>query len=236
MKKFFKMKLASTSPEQIQKLILGQVGLVNPLYGFYDVNDDDRAVSGFFWIRETVIVENELALNSPGQLLTIYKISRFAFSLRHIHEFDYLLTVESASRSVKPLVNILRDLTEENVFIGEIIISLADLVGRFESAGLRSLKITHAYALDHVISRTEKISFSIYSTENALNAANEILHKRDAINFERLKLEVFNDGELVKLDIKRNCSYSISELRPKVEKLLLDYILNFLRGSSSFLR
>ncbi|HBO2455764.1 hypothetical protein [Pseudomonas aeruginosa] len=225
MKKIFNIKVSECPPAELFEKLLHHVHHNSLDHGLYDLAREENTVSGFFWARETVIVSNELDLHTLGEPLTFYKVNKFAFTLQSIKKFEYLLIIDSSSRSIKPLLKLLQEATGTKVFISQIEISLTNLVTHLKSSSSTQITITHAYTSNQVISKSEKISFSIYSIENALTAAKKIMNG-STIRFDRIRMQTSSQGDILKIDIKSNCLYSISASNSEIEKLLLRYVLS----------
>lgn len=225
MKKLFNIKITELKPADLFEKLSRHAHLSLENHGLYDLTFEDNKISGFFWAREAVVVPNELDLHTLGEPLTFYKLNRFEFSLKHINKYEYLLTISSSSRSIKPLLKLLQETTDTKVFVSQIEISLTSLIHQIEKVSSAPIEITHAYASNQVLSKSEKITFSVYSTENAINAAQKTI-TGTTIKFDRIRLRTSHEGTILTLDIKSNCLYSISESSSEIEKILECYVLS----------
>ncbi len=224
MRKLFSIKIANLGLNNLHNKISNRPPDETLDYGTYDVELQDNVLSGYFWTREKIIILDELDIHASAEPVTIHKVNRFTFTLRRIKDFDYLLNIESSSKSIKPLIRHLQNITETKVYISQIEISLTDFVDHLEKENMPLLKATHAYATNQTISNSEKITFSIYSSENAITAAQTIINNKN-LKFDRIRLHTSNQGRSVTLDIKSNGLYSASEAKSDIEKEMIAYVL-----------
>ncbi|NVZ84257.1 hypothetical protein HX836_20795 [Pseudomonas yamanorum] len=193
-------------------------------HGIYDVAMTKQLLTGAFWLREEIIVLNELNIYESAEPVTFFKVNRCVFSLQSITKKELILSIDSSSKSIKPFLKWLEGAIQTTVFISQIKISLFDLSKHIEKSDNALVKITHSYSSNQTISKHEKISFSVYSNENAIIAAQRIISDV-SLEFERVKIESYQDGVPVVLDIKSNCLYSVSTPNSKLEKTLIDFVI-----------
>jgi hypothetical protein len=193
-------------------------------HGIYDIITTGKFLTGAFWIREKIVVFNELNIYESGEPVTFFKVSRCIFSIQSITKKSLLLTIDSSSKSIKPFLKNLEEAISSKIFISQIKISLLDLSKHIQDSDNSRVKITHSYSSNQTITRHDKISFSIYSNENAILSAQRLI-QGVPVEFERVKIESYQDGIPVILDIKSNCLYSISIPNSELEKSLVDFVI-----------
>lgn len=194
-------------------------------HGVYDIITAEKFLTGAFWIREEIVVLNELNIYESGEPVSFFKVSRCIFSIQSIKKKTLILTIDSSSKSIKPFLRSLEEAIQSKIFISQIKISLLDLSTYIQDSENSRVRITHSYSSNQTITQHDKISFSIYSNENAILSAQRLIHEAP-LEFERVKIESYQDGTPVILDIKSNCLYSISTPNSKLEKTLLDFVIN----------
>lgn len=195
-----------------------------PDYGLYDIITAGGILTGAFWIREEVTIFNEINIYERGEPVSFFKVSRCIFSIQSIKKKSLILTIDSSSKSIKPFLKCLENAIQLKIFISQIKISLLELSTHIQNSENSRVRITHSYSSNQTITRHDKISFSIYSDENAILSAKRLL--QDAtVEFERVKIESYQEGTPVLLDIKSNCLYSISTPNSKLEKSLIDFVI-----------
>ncbi|MEE4921994.1 hypothetical protein V2K23_21480 [Pseudomonas alliivorans] len=193
-------------------------------HGVYDIITTGNLLTGAFWIREEIIVLNELNIYESGEPVSFFKVSRCIFSIQSIKKKSLILTIDSSSKSIKPFLKSLEDAIQSKIFISQIKISLIELSTYIQNSENSRVRITHSYSSNQTITQHDKISFSIYSDENAILSAQRLV--QDApVEFERVKIESYQEGAPVILDIKSNCLYSISTPNSKLEKSLIDFVI-----------
>lgn len=224
MHKLFSLKIES-SPSEVTERLSKNKYFEGPTKGIYDLEITDNGISGFFWHREEVIVLNESDIHSSAEPITFFKVSRFLFKLRHISKKNHLLQIESSSKSVKPFLKTLQELTESKIFISQIDIELEKFSSKIIDLNLPLTTITHAYASNQTISASEKITFSLYSSSNAIEASQALL-KKESINFDRIRIQTSEHGKAIIIDIKSNCLYNISEPNSTIEKHFIDHVVS----------
>lgn len=224
MHKLFSLKIDATPNEIINQLNKNKY-FEAPTEGIYDLETTTDGASGFFWHREEVIVLNESDIHSSAEPITFFKVSRFLFKLRHISKKNFLLQIESSSRSVKPFIKTLQEITKSKIYISQINIDLEGLSKQITTLNLPLTTITHAYASNQTISASEKISFSLYSSDNAIAASRDLLQK-GSIEFDRIRLKTSEHGKVITLDIKSNCLYNISDPNSTIENIFIDYVIS----------
>lgn len=193
-------------------------------HGIYDIITTGKFLTGAFWIREKIVVFNELNIYESGEPITFFKVSTCIFSIQSITKKSLLLTIDSSSKSIKPFLKNLEEAISSKIFISQIKISLLDLSKYIQDSGNSRVRITHSYSSNQTITRHDKISFSIYSNENAILSAQRLI-PGVPVEFERVKIESYQDGTPVILDIKSNCLYSISIPNSELEKSLVDFVI-----------
>ncbi|UZS63705.1 hypothetical protein [Pseudomonas syringae] len=194
-------------------------------HGIYDIITAGKFLTGAFWLREEVVVLNEFNIYESGEPVTFFKVSRCIFSIQSIKNKSLILTIDSSSKSIKPFLKNLEEAIQSKIFISQIKISLLKLSTHIQNSENSRVRITHSYSSNQTITQHDKISFSIYSNENAILSAQRLIHDVP-LEFERVKIESYQDGTPVTLDIKSNCLYSISIPNSKLEKTLLDFVIN----------
>lgn len=224
MRKLFKIKISELGLEELFKKI-EQSQLDDSLeQGTYDIELNEQKISGLFWTREKVTILNELDIHASAEPITIYRLNRFLFTLQHVKNVEYLLNIESSSKSIKPLINHLQSLTGTGIFISNIDIDLFKLASHFLSSKLPLIKVIKSYASNQPISLSEKITFSLYSQDNAIISAQKLMQTKN-LKFDRIQIQSSSQGDPVTLDIKSNCLYNISHKNSKAEEVLISYIL-----------
>lgn len=224
MRKLFNIKISEFDlPALFRKINETKIG-ENSEHGTYDVELSDQKLKGSFWTREQIVILNETDIYTSAEPITITKVNRFTFSLQNIQKSEYLLNIESSSRSIKPLVKYLQDITEAKIFISQIEINLTELANYFQFSKIPLIKITNAYASNQTINNSEKITFSIYSQGNAITSAQTIIKKENLL-FDRVRIQASHQGQNIILDIKSNCLYSISAEKSEMENKLIAYVL-----------
>ena len=193
-------------------------------HGIYDIITTGKFLTGAFWTREKIVVFNELNIYESGEPITFFKVSTCIFSIQSITKKSLLLTIDSSSKSIKPFLKNLEEAISSKIFISQIKISLLDLSKYIQDSGNSRVRITHSYSSNQTITRHDKISFSIYSNENAILSAQRLI-PGVPVEFERVKIESYQDGIPVILDIKSNCLYSISIPNSELEKSLVDFVI-----------
>ena len=193
-------------------------------HGIYDIITTGKFLTGAFWTREKIVVFNELNIYESGEPITFFKVSTCIFSIQSITKKSLLLTIDSSSKSIKPFLKNLEEAISSKIFISQIKISLLDLSKHIQDSDNSRVKITHSYSSNQTITRHDKISFSIYSNENAILSAQRLI-PGVPVEFERVKIESYQDGTPVILDIKSNCLYSISIPNSELEKSLVDFVI-----------
>lgn len=224
MHKLFNLNFESESHEVVERLRKNN-NYEDSTKGLYDLNVKDGDVSGFFWYREEVVVLNEADIHSSAQTITFFKVSRFLFRLRHVSKRNYLLQIESSSKSIKPFLKALNEITQSKLFVSQIDVDLEKFSNKIISLNLPLTTITHAYASSQVISASDKITFYLYSSKNAIESSQELLGKKK-IRFDRIKLQSSESGRTVVLDIRSNCLYNVSEANSEIEKRFIDYVIS----------
>lgn len=224
MHKLFSLKI-DLSPSAIAGRLDENRYFEGPTKGIYDLEITDDGISGFFWHREEIVVLNESDIHSSAEPITFFKVSRFLFKLRHISKNKHLLQIESSSKSVKPFLKTLQELTASKIFISQVEVDLEKFAKRIISLDLPLTKITHAYASSQAISASEKITFSLYSFNDAISASQTLLKRGDVV-FDRIRIQTSELGNTILLDVKSNCLYSISAPNSIIEKHLIDYVIS----------
>lgn len=193
-------------------------------HGIYDIVTAEKFLTGAFWLREEIVVLNELNIYESGEPVSFFKVSRCIFSMQSIKKKSLILTIDSSSKSIKPFLKSLEDAIQSKIIISQIKISLLDLSKFIQDSENSLVRITHSYSSNQTITRHDKISFSIYSNENAILSAQRLINDVP-LEFERVKIESYQDGTPVILDIRSNCLYSISTPNSKLEKSLIDFVI-----------
>ncbi|UXZ23904.1 hypothetical protein KZH41_06735 [Pseudomonas sp. YeP6b] len=193
-------------------------------HGIYDIITAGEFLTGAFWIREKIVVLNEFNIYESGEPVSFFKVSRCIFSIQSITKKSLILTIDSSSKSIKPFLKSLEEAIQSKIFISQIKISLLELSTYIQNSENSRVKITHSYSSNQTITLHDKISFSIYSNENAILSAQRLIQDVP-LEFERVKIESYQDGTAVVLDIKSNCLYSISTPNSKLEKSLIEFVI-----------
>ncbi|WPN75666.1 protein kinase family protein [Pseudomonas germanica] len=198
-------------------------------YGLYDFKVQNEKISGVFWQREKSVILNEFNITTT-EPLTFFKVNRFDFKIQPIKNKEFLLNIQSSSKSIKEFLKFLQEQLNTKVYISQIDVFLPSLISYLKEQKPPLLKITHAYATNTTLSSHEKITFSIYSDEDAIRSANKALNI-DSIVFDRVKIQSFLQGIPGFLDIRSNCLYNITKESSELEHLLINYIINALSES-----
>lgn len=193
-------------------------------HGIYDITIAGQSLSGAFWIRERIVVLNETNIYDSAEPIIFFKVSRCLFTLQSISSKESILSIESSSKSIKPFLKCLEQAIKSKIFIGQIKISLLELSKYIQASDNPLVKITNSYSSNLTISRHDKISFSIYSSVDAILSAQKIITEAP-LEFERIKIESFQNGHPVTLDIKSNCLYNISTPNSNLENTLIDFVI-----------
>ena len=222
MRKLFNIKV-----DLDKKTLFDRIGLYTSEqedHGIYDITTAGQSLSGAFWLRERIVVLNEINIYDSAEPIIFFKVSRCLFTLQSISNKESILSIDSSSKSIKPFLKCLEQAIQSKIFIDQIKISLLELSKYIQASDNPLVKITNSYSSNLTISRHDKISFSIYSNENAILSAQRII-KDVPLEFERVKIESSQNGHPVTLDIKSNCLYNISLPNSNLEKTLIDFVI-----------
>lgn len=222
MRKLFNIKVDLDKKTLFDRI--GQYTSKQEDHGIYDITIIGQSLSGAFWLRERVVVLNEINIYDSAEPIIFFKVSRCLFTLQSISSKELILSIDSSSKSIKPFLKCLEQAIQSKIFIDQIKISLLELSKYIQASDNPLVKITNSYSSNLTISRHDKISFSIYSNENAILSAQRII-KEVPLEFERIKIESSQNGYPVTLDIKSNCLYNISLPNSNLEKTLIDFVI-----------
>lgn len=222
MRKLFNIKVDLDKKTLFDRI--GQYTSKQEDHGIYDITIVEQSLSGAFWLRERVVVLNEINIYDSAEPIIFFKVSRCLFTLQRISNKELILSIDSSSKSIKPFLKCLEQAIQSKIFIDQIKISLLELSKYIQASDNPLVKITNSYSSNLTISRHDKISFSIYSNENAILSAQRII-KEVPLEFERIKIESSQNGHPVTLDIKSNCLYNISSPNSNLEKTLIDFVI-----------
>ncbi|WP_070411727.1 hypothetical protein [Pseudomonas lundensis] len=222
MRKLFNIKVDLDKKTLFDRI--GQYTSKQEDHGIYDITIIGQSLSGAFWLRERVVVLNEINIYDSAEPIIFFKVSRCLFTLQSISSKELILSIDSSSKSIKPFLKCLEQAVQSKIFIDQIKISLLELSKYIQASDNPLVKITNSYSSNLTISRHDKISFSIYSNENAILSAQRII-KEVPLKFERIKIESSQNGHPVTLDIKSNCLYNISLPNSNLEKTLIDFVI-----------